>query len=59
MYTQRVRECSERATPLIKAVQSSPTNGTLLQLLALERDIQTELENLRGFFAAVDEPHAP
>lgn len=54
--TQRVRECSDRATPLINVVHRSPTTAALQALVTVERDVQTELEALFGVIEAVDEP---
>ena len=50
-----MRECSDRARPLINAVHNSPTNAVLQALVNVERDLHTELDALMGVIEVVDE----
>ena len=58
MFAQRVREDTERVAPLTDAVRRSPTDKVLFEILALQRNMQEELEVLTGLVEALDEPQS-
>ena len=53
-----MRECSDRAVPLLNSVTRSPTDKVLFEILSLERVLQSELEAIKGLVSAIDEPQS-